>query len=279
MAHLLSHACTPARLLCTPLGSAPAGTLPHTLAALTLNASSLVSSLFVEGKSGIVDLCSQIVDLTSPNAKRQTIRPWLTLVAPIHNQNASLLSAKLSNECSQTAPQAASRPIHENAPCENGLIDCMGSSSNLQKRLLDALKGIPCSLSPPHSPTIHNFWLCIALQERSLAAPVQQARQSRQATQANSNQASQPYPSCPKRGNADGLARQLEFPAMLLTGLTPTSVNRACSNTWMGFSALLQKTRRGASEVTRSPLNTLFASLIPLAWLPALSHRKGVQHG
>jgi hypothetical protein len=37
---------------------------------------------------------------------------------------------------------------------------------------------------------------------------------------------------CHKRGNADGLARQQEL------------------------SALLRKTRRGASEVTRSPLNT-----------------------
>jgi hypothetical protein len=279
MAHLLLHACTPARLLCTPLGSDPAGRLPNTPAALTLNALSLVSSLIVEGKSGIVDLCSQIVDLTSPNAKRQTIRLWLSLVAPIHNQNESLLSTKLSNECSHPAPQAASRPIHENAPCENGLIDCMGSPINLQKRLLEALKGIPCSLSPLHCPTIHNFWLCITLQERSFAALVQQTRQSRQANQANSKQASQPYPSRHKHCNADGLARQLESPALPLTGLNDPLVNRECSNTWLGFSALLRKTRRGASEVTRSPLDTLIASHIPLTWLPALSRRKGVQHG
>jgi hypothetical protein len=176
--HSPLHACTPARCVML-LGSAPAGRLPNTLfcnASLgslrnTLNASSLVSSLIVEGKSGILAPGSKILDLTSPNAKRQTIRPWPTLVAPIHNQNELLPSTKLSNECSQPAPQAASRPIHENAPCENWLIDCMGSPANLQKRLLEALNGIPCSLSPLHSPTIHNFWLCIALQESGLAAP------------------------------------------------------------------------------------------------------------
>jgi hypothetical protein len=218
------HACTPARCV---LGSAPAGRLPNTLfcnASLgslrnTLNASSLVSSLIVEGKSGILAPGSQIVDLTSPNAKRQTIRPELSLVAPIHNQNESLPSTKLSNECSQPAPQAASRPIHENAPCENGLIDCMGSLAKLQKRLLVALKGIPCSLSPLHCPTIHNFWLCIALQESGLAAPFQQTRPVRKPNQTNSKQTLRPHKSCHNTAMLMGLPVSMSLATVLAVKL------------------------------------------------------------
>ncbi len=64
------------------------------------------------------------------------------------------------------ALQAASRPIHEKSPCRNRLIDCMGSPSNLQKRLLGALNGILCPFLPISTRSIHNFWLWVVLQEK-----------------------------------------------------------------------------------------------------------------
>src|SRR5258708_4542012 len=90
-----------------------------------------------------------------------------------HNHNALLPLVNLSKQCSKLASQAALRPIDEKSSCENGLIDCMGSCSNLQKRLLVALNGILCSLLPLHTPTIHNFSLWVVLQENRSTATVE----------------------------------------------------------------------------------------------------------
>ena len=168
------HACTPARcaLALTLLGHAPAATLLDTLAALTLCALALVSSLFEEGISRLLAPGSEIVDLTSPNATRQTARPApaccarrRSLVASslMHNWNELLAHKPGHSQPCRPASQAASRPINENAPCLNGLTDGFTLSSGPRIWLSGAVNGIPSSLLLLLPSGIHNCRLSINL--------------------------------------------------------------------------------------------------------------------
>ena len=168
------HACTPARCAwsqtSTLLGNAPAGTLPNTLAAPTRYAFTLISSLFVEGissvldqRSGIKALYSVLRDLSSPNAKRLTLRPTLMRCARRSNYNIreSISLATLRYSSIHAALQADLGPIHEKAPCGTKLIYPPSGLLNPQIWLSGAVNGIPCLLLHMSHPAIHNYQLSI----------------------------------------------------------------------------------------------------------------------
>ncbi len=143
----------------TLLGIAPAGALPTTLPALTLHA--LVSSLFAGGISWLLALCSWLLDLSSPNATRQTVRPAPALLASNHNSRESFLAGPALCRCSQPALQASSQPIDENAPCANRLIDCTSRTENRPTGLLGAVNSMSYTIKRLCSASIHNCWLSI----------------------------------------------------------------------------------------------------------------------
>jgi hypothetical protein len=257
------HACTPARYAptLTLLGNVPAGSLPNTLVALTLNALAPISSLIVEGVSVFLAHSSKLLDLSSPRAKRPTIRPARALSAlcsypstklnsrlSINLINLSSSPIKLVNQSSKMALQASLEPVNENGPCREKLVCTIDTLKNLQIWLSVALNGMLCVLVLLYSPTIHNLQLCVVLQESWPITHPELTVQYCPRTQQNHNPSIAISSTLPHRDN-----------------VTPTFMLS------VGRLATPAKIRQGAEQLTGSLLNTsaLLSGLAVLASLDA----------